>query len=120
DGSILINPPEGHMATYLASLSRLLEESPRRVVPSHGPLIADGAERLREHLEHRRRRQRQVLAVLPEAAPGASPDDVGPASYRGEVPSCVFPLAARSVLACVQLLVEEGSAREEGGCFWRA
>lgn len=120
EGSILINPPEGHMGTYLASMRRLLEERPRRVVPSHGPMLADGSERLREHLGHRERRQEQVLAALPESAPGAAPDDVVPSIYGGEVPEAVFPLAARSVLACVQRLVEQGRAHEADGRFWRA
>ncbi len=119
-GSILINPPEGHMGTYLASLSRLLDERPRRVVPSHGPLLADGPERLQVHVEHRRRRQRQVLEALPADAPGATPSDLVPPIYGGEVPSAAFPLAARSVLACAELLVEEGSARQRDGRFWRA
>lgn len=119
-GSILINPPEGHMGTYLASMRRLLDERPRRVVPSHGPMLADGSARLAEHIAHRQRRQEQVLEALPTSAPGAAPGDVVPSIYGGEVPEAAFPLAARSVLACAELLVEEGRAREEGGRFWRA
>lgn len=119
EGSILIDPDEGHMGTYLRSLERLTALGVRRVVPAHGPLLAYGTEKLQEQIAHRLLRQDQVLAALPDDAPGATPDELVPGIYGGETPRAMYPLAARSVLAALTLLVEQGQAREGAGRYRR-
>ena len=56
-GTILIDPSEGDMAVYLASLERLLARPPMMLLPAHGPEIADGHRKLSEYLAHRRMRE---------------------------------------------------------------
>src|SRR6185295_8476991 len=53
-GTILIDPREGDMAVYLASLERLLARPQMMLLPAHGPAIADGHGKLSEYLAHRR------------------------------------------------------------------
>lgn len=109
-GSILIDPPEGHMGTYLESLARLIDGPARRVVPAHGPLLAEGRRKLTEHLDHRRARHRQVLDALPIGGPGATADELAAAIYAADTPPALLPLAARSVAAILELCVEQGAA----------
>lgn len=88
-GSIFINPlDDGDMASYLASLERLLgmagsEEGqgsgpvgtsirPLRLWPAHGASIEDGANRLRFYLAHRREREERVLEALRHGAASVS------------------------------------------------
>jgi len=120
-GSILIDPDEGHMGTYFASLKRLLAGATRRVIPAHGPMLADGNLRLAQQLEHRERRQDAVLAALPTESPGATALELVPGIYGGDTPESMFPLAARSVTAALQLLGERGLADQvDGRWFARA
>jgi glyoxylase-like metal-dependent hydrolase (beta-lactamase superfamily II) len=62
-GWILIDPDEGDMAEYLASLERLLARPAGALLPAHGPMIADGPAKLREYLAHRRAREALVVRV---------------------------------------------------------
>jgi glyoxylase-like metal-dependent hydrolase (beta-lactamase superfamily II) len=53
-GTILIDPSEGDMAVYLASLELLLARPPMTLLPAHGPAIPDG-QQAAEYLAHRNR-----------------------------------------------------------------
>lgn len=116
-GSILIDPPEGHMATYLASLERLIALAPRAIIPSHGPLLVDGARRLEEQLLHRQKRQAAILAALP-AEGGVTVDEIVQSVYGKDTPGSMLAFAARSVTAALELCVEREEATETGG-RWR-
>src|SRR5262245_53322830 len=52
-GWILIDPVEGNMAHYLASLATLLARPATKLLPAHGPMIEDGPSKLREYIAHR-------------------------------------------------------------------
>ncbi len=112
-GTILVEAPDGHMATYIAQLERLAALEPGCLVPAHGPVLADGAGKLRETAQHRRMREAMVAAAL--AAGGADPAELTRRSYP-ELPASMMPLAERSCLAHLLKLCEEGRARAfEGG-----
>jgi glyoxylase-like metal-dependent hydrolase (beta-lactamase superfamily II)/8-oxo-dGTP pyrophosphatase MutT (NUDIX family) len=114
-GSILIDPPEGHMNTYLRSLQRLVALSPRALIPSHGPLLTAGEARLREQLAHRRSRQEAVTDAI--AAGAKDVDAVVAAVYGRDTPPAMWPFAARSVTAIVVALVEDGRVVDDVGSF---
>lgn len=64
-GTVVIVPPEGDLADYLASLDRLLAlPDLRTMLPAHGPIVEDGPALLREYVAHRLLRERQVLEGL--------------------------------------------------------
>ena len=64
-GTVVIVPPEGDLADYLASLERLLTLSNfHTILPAHGPIIQDGPALLREYIAHRLQREQQVLEGL--------------------------------------------------------
>jgi glyoxylase-like metal-dependent hydrolase (beta-lactamase superfamily II) len=54
----------GNLREYLASLERLGALGAVRIYPGHGPIIDRPADIIEEYLEHRRMRERQVLACL--------------------------------------------------------
>lgn len=113
-GTILIDPSEGDMALYLASLERLLARPAAMLLPAHGPPIVDGPAKLREYLAHRRMREDRVLASLTETP--RAPSELLPVAY-GDTPRPLWPLAERSLLAHLAKLVGEGRAHDVGGRF---
>ena len=116
-GTILIDPDDGDMATYLASLARLLAHGVGALLPAHGPVIDDGPAKLRQYAAHRRMREERVLAALADAP---RPLAAVCAEAYADTPSWLWPLAERSLLAHLDKLVAEGRAREADGGWRRA
>ena len=113
--TIVIDPPEGHMATYLASLERLVREGIGSLHPAHGIQHLDGPGLVRHYLAHRREREEGIFAALgPEPA---SPDEILARAYA-DAPEELLFLARRSLLAGLIKLEEEGRA-ERGADGWR-
>ncbi len=54
----------GNLRDYLASLERLAALSPLRIYPGHGPVIERPVELIREYIEHRLMRDRQIADCL--------------------------------------------------------
>lgn len=110
-GTIVINPPEGDMAVYLASLRRLRALEPRLVMPAHGAPFGPGSDVFGRYLEHRREREEAVLEALGE---GLRTLDSLVARVYAEVPEAFHPVAARSLLAHLLKLEAEGRAEGRG------
>jgi glyoxylase-like metal-dependent hydrolase (beta-lactamase superfamily II) len=110
-GTTLIDPPEGDLAKYLASLKRMLDLEPRTIHPGHGPLVFDARAKLTDYLEHRRERERQILEGIADA-PRTVAELVS--TIYVDYPDDQRPLAARSVLAHLLKLQGEGRADKRG------
>lgn len=110
-GTSVIDPDEGNLADYLASLERMLSLDPSVIYPGHGPVVADARAKLLEYKEHRLQREREVLAQLRDGARSAR--EMVPAIYAGYPPE-LHPLAARSVLAHLLKLEAEGRVTRVG------
>lgn len=110
-GTSVIDPPEGDLAAYLRSLHRMHELAPRTIYPGHGPIVLDGVDKLKEYVEHREERERQVVAALGEGSRSVA--DLVDGIYAG-YPDDVKPLAARSVLAHLIKLEADGRAGHIG------
>ncbi len=108
--TILIDPPEGHLATYLQSLEALLKRPQGTIYPAHGPAMPDSHTVLRHFLAHRRKREEALLEALTRTP--RSLDALLPLVYDDVDPS-LFPIARRSLLAGMHKLVEEGRAQFE-------
>lgn len=64
-GSIVIPGSKGgSVRHYLDSLARIRALSPRRLLPGHGPIIADPVAVIDGYVRHRLQREEQVLAAL--------------------------------------------------------
>ncbi|HEY5721924.1 MAG TPA: MBL fold metallo-hydrolase [Allosphingosinicella sp.] len=107
----VVAPPDGDMADYMASLDRLLARGDRIYFPAHGPAVEDPRGHVRRLVEHRRGRERQILAHL-EAGEGRIPVMVED-MYR-DVDPRLHPAAGRSVLAHLIDLETRGLALRRG------
>ena len=116
-GTILVDPGEGDMAEYLASLEAMLELAPRRLLPAHGPMIDDAPGKLREYLAHRRMRERKVLDATRRVGP-ASPARLVELAYD-DTPRVLWPLAERSLISHLVKLARDDRVVDEAGA-WRA
>jgi glyoxylase-like metal-dependent hydrolase (beta-lactamase superfamily II) len=110
--TIIVDPPEGHLATYLRSLERLLEGPMTTLYPAHGPAMRDGHRLVNQYLRHRRQRETTLVKALEQG--GGTADELLPKVYWDADPK-LYRFAARSLLAGLQKLQEEGRAAESGG-----
>lgn len=115
-GTILIEPSEGDMRLYLASLERMKARA-RMLLPAHGPALSDAVAVLSHYVAHRLGREAKVRAAL---------ETVGPAELRAllpvayaDAPVAIWPLAALSLEAHLVKLEADGVAAREGE-VWRA
>ena len=109
--TVVINPPDGDMAVYLASLRRLLDEDLDWLAPGHGFLIDEPHAVVRKTIAHRLGREAKVLAALQAlaaAAPVAEADLL--ASVYADTPQALHAMALRSLRAHLQKLQAEGRA----------
>jgi glyoxylase-like metal-dependent hydrolase (beta-lactamase superfamily II) len=115
-GTVIIDPPEGSMADYCASLRRLLAREPGTVYPAHGPVAPAGVQLLAGTLAHRLQREEKVRAALAARAGPALPRELVAAVY-GDVDPSLHGFAERSLLAHLEKLATDGRARVVGDRF---
>lgn len=99
----VIAPPDGDMGDYMRSLQRLASRDDALYFPTHGAAIHDTHAFVKAYIEHRKERERQILACLARGI--TSIDAMVPEIYVGLAPFLV-PAAARSVLSHLLHLME--------------
>jgi glyoxylase-like metal-dependent hydrolase (beta-lactamase superfamily II)/8-oxo-dGTP pyrophosphatase MutT (NUDIX family) len=105
--TVVINPPDGDMRAYLASLEMLLHEDAAIFAPGHGYLIGGPHKELRRLIAHRFAREAKVTATI--ARLGAPTlEELLPLVYDDVHPR-IHPVAARSLMAHLEKLVAEGT-----------
>ena len=114
-GTILIDPSEGDMSQYIASLERLAGLGLRRLLPAHGPILVDPDAVLSSYIAHRRWREDQVMLALIQ---GGSIEQLVETVYQDVSPS-LHLLASRSLLAHLEKLAMEGKALCDGDRWQR-
>jgi len=109
----IVDPPDGHMTDYLESLDKLTDACAQDrvefILPAHGYVLGnlwDGPHDARAciaHLKaHRLKREAKILSVM-QKHPEGSVDDWVQHAYD-DVPSKLWPVAKRSLLAHVERL----------------
>ncbi len=114
--TVVINPPDGDMAAYIASLRALsheLGDSLEWLAPGHGFLMEQPKRAFDHIVAHRLKREAKVLAALHECA-AATPDELL-ASVYDDVPARMHPVALRSLSAHLVKLRDDGAAIEDAG-----
>ncbi len=110
--SVMIEASKGgDLRQYFASLERILSLDARRLLPAHGPEVADPAALVNQYLAHRRRREQQVLEAL--AARRETVHAIADYIYDGLAP-VLRPAAEENVRAHLRKLQAEGRAFESG------
>ncbi len=102
EGTILIAPPEGHLATYLHSLERMRSLGIVHALPAHGPVL-DAQATLQLYLMHRSHRTDQVRACLQDGP--ATPMELAERIYP-ELPAPFLPIGAHQLRAHLTWLEE--------------
>jgi len=114
--SVMIHSSRGgNLAQYLASLERLLALAPTRLLPAHGPIVPDPATLLQAYLDHRRRREQQVIAAL---RAGYSDVQRIAESIYDDLDPALMPAARENVRAHLDKLKSDGMVTDEAG-WWR-
>lgn len=105
----VVSPPDGDMAALFASLRVLGARAEARFLPGHGPPVGDPKAWCAALLAHRQAREDAVLAAL-GAVPASAAGLV--AKVYPDLPEKVRGAAARSLLAHLVKLRDEGKARD--------
>jgi glyoxylase-like metal-dependent hydrolase (beta-lactamase superfamily II) len=111
--TVVINPPDGDMAAYLASLRAVAGLDLDWLAPGHGFLIAEPRAAIEAIVAHRLRRESKVVDALGELGP-ASAETLLAAVYA-DVPSHLHGVAMRSLTAHLLKLRDEARAAESAG-----
>jgi glyoxylase-like metal-dependent hydrolase (beta-lactamase superfamily II) len=109
--TVVINPPDGDMAAYLAQPERLLALDLDWLAPGHGFLVASRT-RAARLIAHRLRREAKVREALRPRGQ-ATLDELLPASTTTRPPR-LHPVARRSLLAHL-LKLRKTTGKAEGG-----
>ena len=107
----VISPPDGDMASYMASLRLLLDRDDTVYWPTHGPAIEDPKPFVRSFIAHREEREQQILDAL--AAGPQRIAELVPRLYA-DVHRGLHAAAGRSVFAAMALLAQRGQVLHEG------
>lgn len=114
--TVVIPPPDGDMAAYMASLHKVQALALDSIAPGHGAVMQDPQRALRRLLRHRRQREARVLDRLGTAGE-ASVEDLLERVYD-DVPRQVWPVAELSLRAHLIKLEAEGRVTASQG-LWR-
>ena len=106
--TVVINPPDGDMAAYLASLRALCGEDLDWLAPGHGFLMAQPRAAFEKIIAHRLQREAKVLAAIRELA--STDEAVLLSRVYDDVPERMHPMALRSLRAHLSKLRSEGRA----------
>ena len=111
----IVSPPDGDMAAYMDSLTKLQGRDDRIYYPAHGDPVVNPQRLVRGLIGHRKQREGQILRLL-DAEPRTIPAMVEK-MYVGIDPR-LFPAAERSVLAHLYELRDRHIVAERGN-VWR-
>lgn len=110
-GSVAVTAGEGDLNRYLASLRRLREMSPRKLLPAHGPVIDEPEETLTRLIDHRLEREQRVRKAVSGGARDLA--TITDAAYEKDI-SGVHDLAEGTVAAHLEKLSQEGDLTWDG------
>jgi glyoxylase-like metal-dependent hydrolase (beta-lactamase superfamily II)/8-oxo-dGTP pyrophosphatase MutT (NUDIX family) len=111
-GTVVIDPPDGNLRDYLATLERLRGLGLKALIPGHGPPHR-GVDRMLDALiEHRRLRESRVLRAL---AAGPMDESALRNQVYADTPGADLGLAAKTLRAHLEKLLEEGRVKMEDG-----
>lgn len=117
DGStVVIDPPDGNMADYMASLRSLKTFHATRLLPGHGNPLLDPSAAIDALIEHRERREAKVLSAVRQDRAFAI-DELLPCVYD-DVDRGLHRIAGRSLLAHLLKLEADGRICRDGD-RWR-
>jgi glyoxylase-like metal-dependent hydrolase (beta-lactamase superfamily II) len=111
--TVVIAPPDGNMNAYLHSLERVKSLDVAIMAPGHGYLIGQPQIEVTRLIAHRLAREAKVRSALQAAGAGATLEALLPKVYD-DVPAAIHPVAARSLRAHLEKMLEDGELSFSG------
>ena len=68
---------------YMISLQKILDIKPDIIYPGHGPVVRNGEERVRQYIEHRTKRNEQIIDALRKSQEPLDCDELVKLIYVG-------------------------------------
>lgn len=109
--SSLVSPPDGDLTQFMASCARLKQDGWACFYPGHGGVISDPTRRLDWLIDHRLRREAEILAIL-NIGPSTA-KDLASQIYK-DIPEQMLAAAERNVLAHLIDLTEKTIVAPQG------
>ena len=113
-GTTVISPDVGDMTSYIESLHKMLNFDLEKICPGHGPEIDTPTEKIRELIEHRQQRERQMLELITSGKD--SMDDIFNAIYK-EIHPGLHNTAKRQIQAHINKLINEKRIEKTGNIY---
>ena len=110
-GTTVVNPGDGDMTSYMASLRKLTGYEAKSICPGHGPVVTNAAAKIQELIDHRLDRERQILGLLEQGQ--RSVEELFKAIYP-ELQPRLHDMARNQVRSHVIKLEKEGRAVDLG------
>ena len=104
-----------NLRQYMASLELLAGQRPSIICPGHGQIIHDATSRIRWYIQHRQRREGQVVAALEAGA--RTVNEVVRAVYTRNLRRNLRQAAANNVRTHLVKLEEEGRVKEDSATY---
>ena len=104
-----------NLRQYMSSLELLARQRPDIICPGHGQVVHNATARAQWYLEHRRERERQVVAALVGGAQTVT--EVVRAVYPSNLRKNLREAAARNVHSHLAKLKEEGRVTERSAAY---
>jgi glyoxylase-like metal-dependent hydrolase (beta-lactamase superfamily II) len=106
EGSIVIPARKGgDLRAYLASLQRVRDLAPRRLLPGHGAIVDDPIALIDRYVAHRAEREQQILKAMLDGA--RTVEEIVRRVYPA-LPASLSDAAADSVRAHLAKLRDDG------------
>jgi glyoxylase-like metal-dependent hydrolase (beta-lactamase superfamily II) len=113
-GTIVIDPRDGDLGQYLASLARMQALGATQLLPAHGPALEHPEQLLAFYIAHRHQRSEQIRAALSRLGQ-ADAVEIAADVYAGQIPASVLPIAAVQVTSHLLWLEAHGVVSQEEG-----
>ncbi|MGB5354869.1 MAG: MBL fold metallo-hydrolase [Woeseia sp.] len=106
--TVVIDPPDGSMHDYLASLARLKNEPVQRIAPGHGDVFEEPFKVIDWIINHRLEREQKIVTAMRQHSQKTS-EQLTHVVYA-DVDERLLPVAERSLLAHLLKLQSDGRA----------
>lgn len=114
-GSVLIDPPEGNMRDYFASLERMSALPNLSVLfGAHGPAIGNARAKIAEYISHRRQREENILQAV---RAGATTTQEIVARVYTDVSPKAHAMAERATIAHLEKLAGDRLVTRTGDLY---
>ena len=98
---------------YMNSLQKILNLKPNIIYPGHGPVVKNAQDRVREYIEHRNKRNEQILDALKNSKEPLDCEELVKLIYIG-LNENLIPAASFNVSNHLNALLKQNKV---GKCF---